>query len=114
MHVLLLIKNISLKCSSKRQSFQLGETLLGVITDWSDAEINGLKVAVGKHMAEQLLRGCTVHCQRSCQHIAERVSSQAHKQRERSVFLKLQTALQNYKALLILWHVLKHCVVLIL
>jgi len=36
-------------------------TLVGVVTDWSDAEINGLRMAVGKETAEKLLKGCKVH-----------------------------------------------------
>ena len=43
------------------KTFELGSTLQGVVTDWSDAEINGLKMAVGKRTAEKLLKGCKVH-----------------------------------------------------
>jgi len=32
--------------------------LMGVVTDWSDAKINGLRMAVGKETAEKLLKGC--------------------------------------------------------
>ena len=90
----LAFKKIFSKCSTNSESFQVGKTLLGVITNWSDAEINGMKLAVGKDMAEQLLRGCTVHWQRSCQCIAERVSSHADKQREKSAF---ENCKQYYK-----------------
>ena len=31
---------------------------MGVVTDWSDAKINGLRMAVGKETAEKLLKGC--------------------------------------------------------
>ena len=43
-------------------NFELGETLLGIVVDWSDAEINGLGQAVGKDLATKLLCGCKVHC----------------------------------------------------
>ena len=33
----------------------------------SDAEENGLKHAVGKELVENLLKGCKVHWNRSCQ-----------------------------------------------
>ena len=67
-------------------------TLKGVVTDWSDAEISGLKMAVGKALADQLLKGCKVHWQRSCQGVAERVSN---KQREKSIFLKICSIIQK-------------------
>ena len=35
-------------------------TLQGIVTDWSDTEIHGLKIAVGKSIAERLLKGCKV------------------------------------------------------
>ena len=39
-------KKIFSKCSGSNSSFVVGETLIGVVTDWSDAEINGLKLDV--------------------------------------------------------------------
>ena len=65
------------------------KSLIGIVTDWSDAEINGLKLAVGKEMATKLLTGCGGYWQRSCQRVADRVASSAHKQMERNVFLKI-------------------------
>ena len=41
-------------------------TLHGLIVDWSDAQIKGLKLAVGSERAEILLKGCKVHWMRSC------------------------------------------------
>ena len=35
--------------------------LHGLIVDWSDAQIKGLKLAVGRERAEKLLKGCKVH-----------------------------------------------------
>lgn len=64
---------------------KLGTTLLGVVIDWSDAEINGLKLVVG----QQLLKGCSVHWQRSCQRIADRVTSSTNKSKEKKLFLKI-------------------------
>ena len=49
-------KKLFSKCSMSNKSFVVGETLLGIVTDWSDAEINGLKLAVGNDMAERLLK----------------------------------------------------------
>ena len=45
--------------------------------------LSGLKKAVGEQKAEELLKGCKVHWQRSCQRIANRV---AYKQKEKDIF----------------------------
>ena len=60
-HALAFTKMLK-KCKS---SFQPTETLLGIVTDWSDSEINGLKISVGETAADQLLKGCKVHWIRS-------------------------------------------------
>ena len=39
----LAFKKIFNKCASACQDFELGTTLLGVVTDYSNAEISGLK-----------------------------------------------------------------------
>lgn len=46
------------KCKAEHPVFKLGETLLGVVVDWSDVEILGLGQAVGKELATTLLCGC--------------------------------------------------------
>ena len=58
----LAVKKVFEKCKSYNKEFELGSTLQGIITDWSDAEISGLKMAIGKNLAETLLKGCKVHC----------------------------------------------------
>ena len=82
------------KCRRASLDFELGVTLKGVVTDWSDAEINGLRLAVGKTLAQQLLKGCKVHWQRSCQRVADKVVPSAVKARERNVFLKICSQVQ--------------------
>jgi len=52
----LAFKKLFDKCKSSCGNFELGSTLMGVVTDWSDAEINGLRMAVGKETAEKLLK----------------------------------------------------------
>ena len=76
--------------------------LQGIVTDWSDAEILGLKTAVGKDMAEKLLKGCKVHWQRSCQRVAEKVLSSHDRLREKRVFLQIASKREfsNYYCLL--------------
>ena len=90
----LCFKKIFDKCRSTNDDFELGSTLQGIVTDWSDAEINGLKIAVGKKTAEKLHKGCKVHWQRSCQRVADRVLSSRDKMRERSMFLKISSQIQ--------------------
>ena len=66
----------------------------GIVTDWSDAEIRGLKAAVGKDMAEKLLKGCKVHWQQSCERVAEKVLSSRDRLREKRVFLQIASKIQ--------------------
>ena len=91
----LAIKKVFSKCESDCDTFCIGETLLGIIIDWSDAEILGLKQAIGESKAQSLLRGCKVHWYRSCQRVADRVATSGERQRERTVFLKICHAIQE-------------------
>ena len=40
--------------------FSVGNTLLGVNVDWSDAQVKGLKKAIGESLTEKVLKGCQV------------------------------------------------------
>ena len=53
--------------------FEVGTTLRGIVIDWSDAEANGLRKAVGDIVANRLLKGCQVHWARSYQRVADKV-----------------------------------------
>lgn len=74
------------KCKSDHPEFSPGVTLLGVVTDWSDAEIQGLGGAVGTEIAKKLLRGCSVHWDRSWQRMRDRVAESTH---EKKLFSKI-------------------------
>ena len=78
----LAFKKVFGKCSTSNSSYKLGETLIGIVTDWSDAQINGLKKAIGKDAAKRLLKGCSVHWLRSCKRVAERISNSSDKPSE--------------------------------
>ena len=56
-------------CREKHSEFELGDSLKAIILDWSDAEINGLKEAIGDDLATSLIKGCKVHWMRSCQRL---------------------------------------------
>lgn len=47
-------------------AFIVGESLSAVIADWSDQQTSGLEKAVGKLVANQMLKGCQV-----CTHIID-------------------------------------------
>ena len=51
----------------------------------SDTETKGLREAVGKDVADHLLRGCNVHWARSYQRVAERVNSSIQKDNKRKL-----------------------------
>jgi len=42
-------------------TFQPGNTLTGIIADWSDQQITGLEMVLGKPTAGNILKGCQVH-----------------------------------------------------
>ena len=41
-------------------SFKVGKTLKGIILDWSDAQLGGLKEVVGDDVASSVVKGCQV------------------------------------------------------
>lgn len=81
------------KCKSQFENFVVGESLLGIVIDWSDAEIKGLEHAVGKDLASKLLRGCNVHWARSWQRVRDRVAFSEDKVREKALFAKIASAI---------------------
>jgi len=42
-------------------TFQPGTTLTGIIADWSEQQITGLEMVLGKPTASSILKGCQVH-----------------------------------------------------
>ena len=82
-------------CKEKYGKFQPGKTLLGVVIDWCDAEINGLGKAVGKEMAVTLLKGCSVHWIRSWQRVRDRVCCSNDPSREKKLFASIASNIQK-------------------
>ena len=72
---MLCASNMFYQCRTSNEDFEVGSTLLGIVTNWSDTENNGFKKAIGKPSAENLLQGCKVHWQQSCQHVADKIVS---------------------------------------
>ena len=66
------------QCKKDHPNFTVGESLVGVVVDWSDAQCNGLRLALGKELADKLLRGCEVHWNRSYQRVSEKVCKHHH------------------------------------
>ena len=60
-------------CQQEHSHFKVGETLKGIIVDWSDTESKGLREVIGEETAELVLKGCSVHWIRSYQRVTERV-----------------------------------------
>ena len=50
--------------SSTYPKFKVGKSLVGIIMDWSDQQFSGLELAVGKDVAESIVKGCQV-----CMHL---------------------------------------------
>ena len=83
------------KCRLDNCLFKPGESLLAVVTDWSDAEIHGLCDAVGEDVGQSLIRGCLVHWNRSWQRIREKVASSKDKILEKSIFSKIASQISK-------------------
>lgn len=41
-------------------TFEVGKTLKGIIADWSDVQLQGLRKAIGEDKANQVVKGCQV------------------------------------------------------
>ena len=80
-------------CKERFPNFDAGETLKAIILDWSDAQVNGLKEAIGETKATALIKGCKVHWLRSCQRVADKITS--NKSTERELLLKIARKIQS-------------------
>lgn len=47
--------------SNAYPGFKVGKSLVGIIMDWSDQQFSGLELAVGKDVAESIVKGCQVY-----------------------------------------------------
>ena len=45
---------------SKHPQFEVGRSLNGIIADWSDTQMNGLRLAIGDGPANKVVKGCQV------------------------------------------------------
>jgi len=53
-------KAIFEQTSEDHPSFKVGDSLVGIIADWSNQQVNGLEMVTGKSIAESILKGCQV------------------------------------------------------
>ena len=65
--------------ASQHTNLELEETLLGIVIDWSDAEIKGIGISMGKELAITLLT-------RSQQRVRDCVATSKHKTHEKGLF----------------------------
>ena len=83
----LAFRKIFQKCKEINPKYL--EFLLGLVVDWSDAQIKGLQQVVGEEKADKLLKGCKVHWLRSCMRVADKVAASQYKTRERNLFVSI-------------------------
>ena len=62
-------------CHKDHPKFKVGDTLRGIIVDWSNTEAKGLREAIGDKIADSVLKGCNVHWTWSYQRVAEKVNN---------------------------------------
>ena len=86
------------RCKYSNNNFKLETSLLGVVVDWSDAEIKGLGSAVGKELAITLLKGCRVHWTRLWQRVRDRIATTKDKAREKNLFSSIASQIPSISA----------------
>ena len=55
-------------------SFNVGDSLQGIVLDWSDQQMKGLETVVGIKFAAKVAKGCRVHFFRSVKRVGEQVN----------------------------------------
>ena len=85
------------KCEDDHPEFNPGESLMGIVTDWSDAEISGLKEAIGKETATKVLRGCKIHWARSWQRVQDCIACSHDKPHEKALFSRIAAHISDIK-----------------
>lgn len=45
---------------SDHPTFSVGKSLIGIVLDWSDTQLKGLEMAVGKEIADKTMKNCQV------------------------------------------------------
>ena len=53
------------KVTELHPGFKVGETLLGILADWSDTQVKGLENALGKENVSKVMKGCQVSLYKS-------------------------------------------------
>ena len=94
----LAYKKIFENYSAEYSEFEVGKSLKGVVIDWSDAEVAGLRGAIGEDLAWKLLKGCKVHWNHSWQQVRDRVASSTDKTFEKAVFGKIASSIVTLPA----------------
>ena len=88
----LAYKKMFEKCSADYSNFEIGNSLKGIVLDWSDAEVAGLRAAaIGEDLTRKVLKGCKVHWNRSWQLVRDQVASSSSKPYLEKLLLQLQT-----------------------
>ena len=57
----------------------MGESLKGIIIDWSDLEAKGLHELLGENVVDKVLKRCNLLWKRSYQWVADKVSNNVHR-----------------------------------
>ena len=67
------ITSIFHKVSRDHAHFKNGENLRSILVDFDDAQYKGLKQCIGEELARKVIRGCSVHWQRSVNRVCKLV-----------------------------------------
>ena len=66
-------------CKSYHSNFKVGESLNGIIIDWSDTEAKGLHELLGENVADKVFKRFNIHWTRSYLRVADKVNNNVHR-----------------------------------
>ena len=85
------ITSIFNKVSSDHAHFANGVNLRSILVDFDDAQYKGLKQCLGEELARKVIRGCSVHWQRSVNRVCKLVcQSEAESRIFKTLALKIE------------------------
>ena len=90
-----VLKTVFDKVHNRHPNFKRGENIKQTMVDYSDAEENGLRLALVDDFVEKVLRGCNFHFLQSAVKMANTVTTT---ERQEKVFIhicQITTPLQN-------------------
>ena len=66
-------------CKSYHSNFKVGESLKGIIIDWSDTKTKGLREPLGENVADKIFKRCNIHWTRSYLRVDDKLNNNVYR-----------------------------------